>query len=137
VIFHELPVIGAYVIELERQVDDRGFFARTFCTRAFGEHGLEPTVAQASFSNNERRGTLRGMHFQLAPHEETKVVRCTRGAAHDVIVDLRRDSPSYQQYAATELSADNGLELYVPAGCAHGFLTLEDHTEVEYIISTH
>jgi dTDP-4-dehydrorhamnose 3,5-epimerase len=137
VIFHELSVVGAFVIELERQIDDRGFFARTFCTRAFGEQALEPAVAQASYSHNELRGTLRGMHFQRAPHEETKVVRCTRGAVHDVIVDLRRDSPSYQQFAAAELSADNSLEIFVPAGCAHGFLTLEDYTEVEYLISTH
>jgi len=136
VIFRELPVSGAFVIEPERRVDERGFFARTFCTQAFAEHGLEPAIAQASMSHNDVRGTLRGMHLQLAPHEETKVVRCTRGAVHDVIVDLRRGSPSYGRYAAVELSADNGLGVYVPVGCAHGFLTLDDDTELEYLNST-
>jgi dTDP-4-dehydrorhamnose 3,5-epimerase len=135
-IFHELAVVGAYVLEPERRSDERGFFARTFCVDELGAHELESVVAQISVSYNAHRGTLRGMHLQLPPHEETKVVRCTRGAVHDVIVDLRPDSPSFGEWVGAELDPHNGLGVYVPRGCAHGFLTLRDDTEMEYVIST-
>jgi dTDP-4-dehydrorhamnose 3,5-epimerase len=134
-IFRELAVAGTYVLEPERHADERGYFARTFCVNELAERGLETEIAQISTSHNERRGTLRGMHFQMEPHGETKIVRCTRGAAHDVVVDLRPDSASFGQWAGAELSVANGYAVYVPRGCAHGFLTLEDQTEIEYIIS--
>ena len=135
-IFRELSVAGAYVLEPERHTDARGYFARTFCVDELAEHGLDPTLAQISTSFNARRGTLRGMHYQRAPHEETKLVRCTRGAIYDVILDLRADSETSGSWVAAELDAENGHLAYVPKGCAHGFLTLADDTEVEYLIST-
>ena len=134
-ILRELAVAGSYLVEPQRIEDERGFFARTFCVQAFGEHGLETAIAQMSTSSNTRRGTLRGMHFQVPPHEETKLVRCTRGRIFDVVVDLRPGSETFKTWAAEELTADNRWELYVPRGCAHGFLTLEDDTEVAYAIS--
>ena len=134
-IFHELAVEGAYLLEPERIVDERGWFARTLDTDELAERELVNGVVQISLSHNARRGTLRGMHVQLPPHEETKVVRCTRGAVHDVIVDLRHDSRTFGRWAAAELSSDNGHAVYVPRSCAHGFLTLEDDTDVEYVIS--
>lgn len=131
-IFVPTQVEGAFRIEPEAHEDDRGSFARVFCRREFEEHGLEPFVAQSSLSFNRRRGTLRGMHYQAAPHEEVKVVRCVRGAIHDVVLDLRPDSPTYLRHDHAVLSADNRVALYIPAGCAHGFQTLEDGSEVLY-----
>ena len=119
-------------MELERREDERGFFARSFCQDEFLKQGLKPVIAQCNVSWNRKRGTLRGMHFQAPPHEEAKVVRCTRGAIWDVIVDLRAGSPTRLRWHAAELSADNRLALYVPEGFAHGFQTLEDDSEVLY-----
>ena len=133
--FAETPLAGAYVVELERREDDRGFFARSFCRREFEAAGLEPVVAQCNVSWNRRAGTLRGMHFQALPSAEAKLVRCTRGAIHDVVVDLRRESPTYLRHFATELTADNRRQLYIPALFAHGFLTLTDDVEVSYQMS--
>ena len=133
--FHQTELEGAYIIELEKLEDDRGFFARTFCQKELQEHGLAPMVAQANVSFNAKAGTLRGMHYQLAPYEETKLIRCTRGALYDVIVDLRPDSASYQRWIGVELTAGNYRMLYVPANFAHGFITLEDNTEAIYFVS--
>ncbi len=133
--FYETELQGAYLIELDRCEDERGFFARTWCEEEFKDQGLVARVVQASTSFNTRAGTLRGMHYQLAPHQETKLVRCTRGALYDVIVDLRSDSPSYKRWIGLELTATNYRMLYVPSDFAHGFITLEDNTEVAYLIS--
>jgi len=133
--FHKAEVEGAYIIELDRLEDNRGFFARTWCQKEMEAHGLAARVAQANVSFNRRAGTLRGMHYQVAPHEETKLIRCTRGALYDVIVDLRPDSPSYKQWTSVELKADTYKMLYVPAHFAHGFITLEDETEAIYFVS--
>lgn len=133
--FRELEIPGAFVIDLERREDDRGFFARTFCRREFEEHGLEPAVAQCNLSSNRRRGTLRGMHYQAPPGEEAKLVRCIRGAIHDVVVDARPGSPTLGRHAALRLDAENRRALYVPPGLAHGFQTLEDDTELLYQMS--
>lgn len=131
-IFHETPLHGAFVVELELRSDDRGFFARTFCANEFAEHGLKPTVAQANVSYNHQTGTLRGMHYQVPPAAETKLVRCTRGAIYDAIIDLRPDSPSYLQHFGVELTEHNHLALYVPEMFAHGYLTLTPDAEVVY-----
>jgi dTDP-4-dehydrorhamnose 3,5-epimerase len=133
--FVETQLPGAFVIEPEPVGDTRGFFARTFYAHEFAERGLDPSIAQCSVSFNHRRGTLRGMHYQSAPFEEAKLVRCTAGAIHDVILDLRPFSPSFRQWIAVELSAANRRMLYIPAGMAHGFQTLEDASEVFYQIS--
>ena len=134
-IFRETPLKGAFIIEPERIEDERGFFARSFCHREFEVHGLNPRVVQCNISFNKRRGTLRGMHYQAAPHEETKLVRCTQGAIYDVIIDLRKASPTFKEWATVELSRENGLMLFIPEGVAHGFQTLEDDTEVFYQMS--
>jgi dTDP-4-dehydrorhamnose 3,5-epimerase len=134
-ILRELTLAGVFVIEPERKEDERGFFARTFSAAEFAERGLEPAVAESSVSFNRARGTLRGLHYQLPPHEETKLVRCTRGSVYDVVVDLRPDSPTHRRWEAIELSAENRLAVYLPAGCAHGYLTLEDGCELDYRIS--
>lgn len=134
-IFRELAIPGVFLLEPERHEDERGFFARSFCRREYEEHGLEPFVAQANVSWNRRRGTLRGMHYQLAPSEEAKTVRCTRGAIHDVVVDLRSGSETFGRHLAVELDPASGRQLYVPAGVAHGFQTLADDTEVFYLMS--
>jgi dTDP-4-dehydrorhamnose 3,5-epimerase len=134
-IFTETEVDGAYVIDIEPVGDERGFFARTWCRREFEDHGLEVDIAQCSTSFNEARGTLRGLHYQASPFEEIKIVRCTIGAIHDVIVDLRAESPTYLRNAAVALTADNRRMLYIPKGVAHGFQTLVDRTEVYYQIS--
>ena len=126
---------GACVIEPEEQADERGFFARVFCGDEFARHGLNPNLAQCSISFNNLRGTLRGLHCQVKPHEEAKLVRCTQGAIFDVALDLRRDSPAYLKWHGVELSAQNRRMLYIPEGCAHGLLTLSDDTEVHYHIS--
>lgn len=134
-IFRETPLAGAWVLEPERFEDERGFFARTWDRREFEARGLDPTLAQCSVSYNYRRGTLRGLHFQAAPHEEVKLVRVTRGAVWDVIVDLRSDSPTHAKHFSVILAADAGNQLYIPKGMAHGFQTLEDGSEVFYQIS--
>ena len=126
---------GAYVIELDRLEDERGYFARTFCRDEFSAHGLRSVFPQCNTSFNARKGTLRGMHYQAQPHEEAKIVRCTRGAIHDVIVDIRRDSATYRKWISVELTADNARMLYIPEGCAHGFQTLADGSEVFYQMS--
>jgi len=135
VIFKPAELRGVYVIEPERKADFRGYFARTFCEKEFAALGLETHIAQCSVSFNQRKGTLRGMHYQLAPFEEVKVVRCTRGAIYDVIIDLREDSRTFKKYFAAELDERNGNALYVPGGFAHGFQTLTDNTEVLYQMS--
>jgi dTDP-4-dehydrorhamnose 3,5-epimerase len=134
--FSRTAIEGALLIEPERQEDERGFFARVYCEREFAEHGLETRYPQCSVSFNLARGTVRGLHYQAAPHQEAKIVRCTAGAIYDVVADLRRGSRSYGQWAGVELSAASRRMLYVPAGCAHGFQTLEDNCEVFYQIST-
>lgn len=134
-IFREAELPGAYVLELERREDERGFFARAWCRDELAAHGLDARVAQANVSWNERRGTLRGLHFQRAPHAEVKLVRCTRGAVYDVIVDLRPGSPTYTRWLGVELSAENGRSLYVPEGFAHGYQTLVDGSETFYLVS--
>jgi dTDP-4-dehydrorhamnose 3,5-epimerase len=134
-IFTELRLAGAYLIEPERIEDDRGFFARTWCRDDFERHGLNPRLAQCNLSYNLQRGTLRGMHFQAQPHEEAKLVRCTQGAIHDVLVDLRPGSATYRQWVAAVLTADDRRMLYIPEGFAHGFQTLADATEVFYQMS--
>lgn len=133
--FVATDLAGAYVVEPEKMEDERGFFARTFCRDEFAAHGLHPAFLQCNVSFNVRRGTLRGMHFQEKPHEEAKLVRCTRGAIYDVIVDIRRKSPTFKRWAAFELTAENRKMLYVPEGFAHGFQTLEDSCEVFYQMS--
>jgi dTDP-4-dehydrorhamnose 3,5-epimerase len=132
VIFQETKLSGAFIIDLDRRKDERGFFARTFCQHEFGEHGLKPLIAQANVASNLRRGTLRGMHFQYPPAAETKLVRCTRGAVLDIIVDLRPESPTYLQHIAVELNEDNMRALYVPERFAHGYQTLCDNTDTSY-----
>jgi dTDP-4-dehydrorhamnose 3,5-epimerase len=133
--FHETKLAGVFEILIEPRGDDRGFFARTWCQREFEEHGLDTKQAQSSVSLNTRKGTLRGMHYQAAPFPETKVVRCTQGAIYDVVLDLRRESGTFKKWIAVELTAENRSMVYVPKGCAHGFLTLQDNTEVFYQIS--
>jgi dTDP-4-dehydrorhamnose 3,5-epimerase len=130
--FEMTPLDGAWIIDLEPNVDNRGFFARMFCAREFSEHGLPTAFPQSNLSRNTEAGTLRGMHFNTAAHAESKVVRCTQGAIHDVIIDLRADSATYRQWFAVELTATSGRALFVPEGFAHGFLTLVDETDVEY-----
>jgi dTDP-4-dehydrorhamnose 3,5-epimerase len=134
-IFTETKLNGAYIIDPEKLEDERGFFARTWCRREFSEHDLNPDLAQCSISFNSKRGTLRGMHYQLPPHEEVKLVRCTRGGIYDVIIDLRPQSPTFKQWFSVELTANNRRMLYVPETFAHGFQTLADDTEVDYYIS--
>jgi dTDP-4-dehydrorhamnose 3,5-epimerase len=129
------PLSGAFVIELERLEDERGFFARSFCQEEFRAHGLDPVVAQCNVSFNRKRGTLRGLHYQAEPHAEAKLVRCTRGAIWDVIVDLRESSSTARKWHSVELTAENRRALYVPKGFAHGFQTLADDSEVLYQIS--
>lgn len=131
-IFKELAVKGAYAIDLEKRGDERGFFARVFCVNEFREHGLVTDFAQVNNSLSADPGTLRGLHYQLAPHQETKLVRCVRGALYDVILDLRPDSPSFGVWAGLELTAENRTMMYCPKGCAHGFITLEPDTEAFY-----
>ncbi len=134
-IFSDTALAGAYIIEPERRADARGFFARTWCRNEFEAHGLDARLVQCSISFNSKKGTLRGMHYQTAPHEEAKLVRCTMGAIYDVIIDLRPGSPTFKRHIGVELSAENRTMLYVPAGFAHGFQTLVDNTEVFYQMS--
>lgn len=134
-IFEPLPLTGAYRIRLTPVADDRGFFARRFCVHTFRERGLETDFVQRSVSHNVKRGTLRGLHFQAPPVLETKIVRCTRGAAFDVIVDLRAGSPSFGRWHGEDITADNRVMLYVPRGFAHGFQTVAADTEIDYEIT--
>ncbi len=134
-IFTETPLRGAYRVDLKRLEDERGFFARSWCQREFIELGLDPCVVQCNISFNKHKGTLRGMHFQVPPFAEAKLVRCTRGAIDDVIVDLRSDSPTYLEWISVELTADNRSALYIPKGFAHGFQTLADDSEIFYQMS--
>lgn len=131
--FIETKLQGAYVIELEQRGDARGFFARAFCSKEFQEMGLSHQFVQMNDSLSRNKGTLRGMHFQLPPHQETKLVRCIRGSLCDVILDLREDSPNFAQHVHVELTADNRRMLYVPKGFAHSFVTLENDTEALYL----
>jgi len=135
VIFTETELPGAYIIELRKLRDERGFFARSWCQKEFEEQGLVARLVQANVSFNTKKGTLRGMHYQEPPYAETKLVRCTRGAIFDVIIDLRRDSPTYLQWIGVELSADDYKMLFVPEQFAHGFQTLQDNSEVTYQVS--
>jgi dTDP-4-dehydrorhamnose 3,5-epimerase len=132
--FIQTPLAGAYVVDLEKRGDERGYFARAFCARAFAEQGLATSFVQANMSLNRDAGTLRGLHFQKSPAQETKYVRCVTGALYDVIVDIRPDSPTYLQSFGVELSAENGRALYVPKGFAHGFLTLTPDATASYMV---
>jgi len=135
VIFLPLEFEGLWLVRMERAADERGWFARSFCADEFVRHGLSPRVSQCSVSYSRRRGTLRGLHWQEAPHAEAKLVRCVRGRLFDVIVDLRRDSASFARWTSVELAAETCVAVYVPEGMAHGFQTLEDDTEVLYQMS--
>jgi dTDP-4-dehydrorhamnose 3,5-epimerase len=135
-LFYETTLPGVFEVHLDPHLDDRGFFARSWCQKEFEDHGLNPQLEQCNISFNTRKGTLRGMHFQAPPHAEAKVVRCTRGAIYDVVVDLRPSSPAYRNWIAVFLTATNRHMVYVPEGCGHGFLTLEDETEVFYQMSS-
>ena len=131
-IFFETALQGAYIIDIEPRSDSRGFFARAFCQNEFAAHGLKPMIAQANLAFNHYKGTLRGMHFQYPPTAETKIVRCTRGAIVDIIVDLRPESPTYLKHISVELTADNHRAIYVPERFAHGYQVLCDSTETSY-----
>jgi dTDP-4-dehydrorhamnose 3,5-epimerase len=130
--FTPTKISGAYLIEIQQLRDERGFFARSFCTNEFQHQGLESNFGQCSISFTSQLGTIRGMHYQIAPDTETKLVRCTRGAIYDVILDLRPEFPTFRQWVGAELTADNHQMFYIPPGCAHGFQTLVDNTEVFY-----
>ena len=134
-IFRETTLKGAFVIEMEKFEDKRGFFARAWCQKEVEANGLISRVAETNISFSKRRGTLRGMHYQVAPYEQVKLVRCTAGAIYDVIIDMRLDSPTYRKWTGVELTAENYRMLYVPEHFAHGFQTLEDTTEVTYQVS--
>lgn len=133
--FTETKLKGSFIIDLDERFDHRGFFARTFCAEEFADHGLKPTVSQCNLSFNYKKGTLRGMHYQVAPATETKLVRCTQGAIYDVIIDMRRESPTYLLHIGVELSAENHRALYVPEMFAHGYQALTDGAEVVYQVS--
>ncbi len=133
--YTETDVSGAFIIDISKREDSRGFFARSFCAEEFAEHGLEHRFVQANLSLNHKRHTLRGMHMQTEPHGEVKLVRCTRGAVFDVVIDLRPDSSTYKQWAGVELTAGNHRMFYIPQGCAHGYLTLCGESEVFYLVS--
>jgi dTDP-4-dehydrorhamnose 3,5-epimerase len=133
--FEQLAIPGVFAVELELVPDDRGFFARTYARDELAAHGIDFEIVQGSVSFNERRGTLRGMHLQRPPHEEAKLVRCLTGSVHDVVVDLRAGSPTQFDWVALELSAQRRNAVYIPPGLAHGFVTLEDGCELEYLIS--
>jgi len=134
-IFTETKLKGAFILELEKLEDERGFFARTWCRQEFSKYGLNPNLVQCSVSFNHKLGTLRGMHYQIAPYEEAKLLQCIAGAIYDVVIDLRCDSPTFTEWIAVELTAENHRMLYVPENFAHGFQTLKDNTEVFYQIS--
>lgn len=133
--FTQTNLTGVYVIKIKKLEDDRGYFGRSWCQAEFQEHGLNPSMVQMNTGFSHHRGTVRGMHYQLAPHAEAKFVRCTRGAIYDVVVDLRKASPTFGQWHGVELTADNGLMLYAPEGFAHGYQTLQNATEMYYMTS--
>jgi dTDP-4-dehydrorhamnose 3,5-epimerase len=133
--FHQTDIPGVFQIHLEANVDDRGFFARSWCQKEFQRHALNDQIVQCSVSFSKKKGTLRGMHYQAAPYPETKVVSCTKGAIYDVVIDLRRASTAYRHWVGVQLTAADRNMIYVPEGCAHGFITLEDETEVLYKMS--
>ena len=135
--FTPAPLAGVYLIQLEPHTDARGMFARAFCAREFAKRGLQTSFVQANVSTNERAGTLRGLHFQRSPHAEVKLVRCTRGAVYDVVVDMRTDSPTYLRWFGAELTSENGAMMYVPQGVAHGYQALSDGASVFYMVSTY
>ncbi|MFZ0519765.1 MAG: dTDP-4-dehydrorhamnose 3,5-epimerase [Candidatus Acidiferrales bacterium] len=134
-IFQETKISGVFEVHPERKPDERGFFARTWCQNEFAEHGLDSRLVQCSLSYNTHKGTLRGMHYQAAPFAETKVVRCTQGAIYDVVIDLRPESATFKGWTSVMLTAENREMIYIPTGCAHGFLTLQDASEVFYHMS--
>ena len=134
--FTETKISGVFVIELECQEDDRGWFARAWCREDFAAHGLPTDLAQTNLSHNTQRSTVRGMHFQTAPNAEVKLIRCVAGVVHDIALDLRPESPTFKQSVATELSADNGLAMFLPEGIAHGFQTLTDNATLFYQMNT-
>jgi len=134
-IFKALPLYGSYIIELERKQDERGFFARAWCKNEFSTRGLSSEFVQFNISYNFKKGTLRGIHYQIEPHQEDKIVRCTKGAVYDVIIDIRPESPTYKKWFSVEISAENYFMLYIPKGFAHGFQTLTDNTELYYQMS--
>ena len=134
-IFAETKLKGAFIIQPEKLEDERGFFARTWCKRELEAHGLNPNLVQCNISFNKKRGTLRGMHHQVPPHEEAKLVRCTMGAIYDVIIDLRPNSQTFKKWLSLELTAKNRKMIYIPEGVSHGFMTLDDNTEVFYQMS--
>ena len=131
-IFSETKIEGTFIIEPELLIDERGFFARSFCKEEFDKHGLDSSIVQCNISCNRKKGTLRGMHYQIPPHEEAKIVSCTEGAIYDVVLDLRKDSGTYLRWIAVELTDENLKMLYIPKGCAHGFQTLKNQTRVFY-----
>lgn len=133
--FHKTKLDGSWLINIDKVEDERGFFARTFCQNEFREHGLNPNLVQCNISYNKKKGILRGMHFQAAPHQEAKLVQCIRGSIYDVIIDLRPASPTYKEYMGATLTAEAHNMLYIPEGFAHGFITLEDDTEIFYQMS--
>ena len=133
--FTQTKLKGAYTIDVEKREDERGFFARTFCANEFSEQNLENRFVQANMSFNYKKGTLRGMHFQKAPYQEDKLVRCTKGSLYDVIIDLRPESETFKQWIGVELTEENRRALFVPKGFAHGFITLEDNTEINYLVT--
>ncbi|MFN3075595.1 MAG: dTDP-4-dehydrorhamnose 3,5-epimerase [Alphaproteobacteria bacterium] len=134
-IFHPTAIAGAFVIEQERREDDRGFFARAFCAREFADHGLDPVVVNVNNSLSAHRGTMRGIHYQLPPKSEAKTIRVLRGSMVDAVVDLRPDSPTFGRYVMVTLTAEDRRMVHIPKGCANGFMTLEDNTEVMYFVS--
>jgi dTDP-4-dehydrorhamnose 3,5-epimerase len=136
-IFTETKLKGAFVIEIKQLTDDRGFFGRSWCKREMDEHGLNGNVVQANTSFSKLKGTIRGFHFQEHPNEETKLIRCTKGAIYDVFIDLRKDSPTYMQWCGVELTEDNYKMVYIPENFAHAFLTLKDNTEVYYLVTNY
>ena len=131
-IFSETKIEGTFIIEPELLIDERGFFARSFCKEEFDKHGLDSSIVQCNISCNRKKGTLRGMHYQIPPYEEAKIVSCTKGAIYDVVLDLRKESGTYCHWVAVELSDENLKMVYVPKGCAHGFQTLKDDVAVYY-----
>lgn len=134
-IFKETRVKGAFMIEMEKRGDDRGFFARVFCRKEFEAQGIDIGVLQANIGFSQSHGTLRGLHYQVPPYAEAKLVRCTAGSLYDVILDLRPASPTFKQWLGVELTGENLTMLYVPEGCAHGYLTLADNTEIYYMVT--
>ena len=134
-IFTELELKGAFLVEVKKLEDDRGFFGRAWCSNEFKEHGLVPNFVQLNTSFSKKKGTIRGMHFQVDPYQEAKFIRCTRGSIYDVIIDLRPGSPTFMKWVGNELTADNYRMVYVPGNFAHGFVTLEDNSEVYYPVS--